>query len=63
MCVHAKYGEEEGSKWILVKPNDNDVVVIVIQGVCFLVLNKIGLQLWVAYGQEKKLRRITIHNL
>ena len=33
MCVHAKHGEEEGSKCILVKPNDTDVVVIVIQGV------------------------------
>ena len=62
MFVHARHGVEEGSKRILVKANDTDVIVIGIDA--FQVLNKIGMQqLLVTYGQGKNLRWIPIHDL
>ena len=49
MFLHAKHAVEEGSKVILVKANDTDIVVIAMSNL--QVLQDIGLdQLWVTFG-------------
>ena len=51
---------EEGSKFLVVKDNDTDLLVISV----LPVPQKIGLQqLWVAFGQGKNLRWIPVHDL
>ena len=60
--VHAKYAAENGSKAIMIKANDTDVVVIAVS--LFPVLQDLGLeQLWVAFGQGQSLRWISVHDL
>ena len=60
--VHAKYSAEHGSKAIMIKANDTDVVVIALSA--FPTLRIWGLeQLWVAFGQGQSLRWISVHDL
>ena len=60
--VHARLATEAGSKVIMVKATDTDVVVIAIS--VLQALQELGLQqLWVAFGQREKLRWIPVHDL
>lgn len=60
--VHAKYAVLQGSKTVMVKANDTDIVVIAIS--TFPILQSLGLvELWVAFGQGQNLRWISVHDL
>lgn len=53
--VHARYAASQGSKSIMVKVNDTDVLIIGL--IMFPTLQGIGLeQLWLAFGQDQSLR-------
>ena len=50
--VHARHATEAGSKVIMVKANDTDVVIIAVS--VLQTLQELGLQeLWVAFGQAR----------
>ena len=60
--VHARHVTEGGSKVIVVKASDIDVLVIAVS--VMPSLQKIGLQqLWITFGQGRNLRWIPIHDL
>lgn len=60
--VHARYAAGQGSKCVIVKANDTDVLVIGLS--MFPTLQSMGLQqLWLIFGQGQSLRWIGIHNL
>lgn len=60
--LHAMNAVEEGSKVLMVKANDTDVLVIAIS--ILSALQEMGLQqLWVAFGQGQHLRWIPVHDL
>jgi len=60
--VHARNAAEEGSKVLMIKANDTDVLVIAIS--VLSALQDIGLQqLWVAFGQGQHLKWIAVHDL
>ena len=60
--VHARHAAQEGSKSMLVKASDTDILVIAIsvmptlQAICLQ-------QLWVAFGQGRNMRWIPAHEL
>ena len=59
--VHAKHTTEEGSKTIMIKANDTDILVIALN--IFPSLQELGLQqLWVAFGHGESLR-IGVHDI
>ncbi|KAJ8358245.1 hypothetical protein AAFF_G00020150 [Aldrovandia affinis] len=60
--VHARHVTEAGSKVIMVKASDTDVVVIAVS--VLQALQELGLQqLWVAFGQGQHLRWVPVHDL
>ena len=60
--VHARHATEAGSKVIMVKASDTDVVVIAVS--VMHELQELGLQkLWVAFGQGQYLRWVPVHDL
>ena len=60
--VHGKHATEEGSKSIMIKANDTDILVIALS--IFPSLQDLGLQqLWVAFGHGVSLRWIGVHDL
>ena len=60
--VHARYAAGQGSKSVMDKANDTDVLVIGLS--MFPTLYSMGLQqLWLAFGQGQNLRWIGIHDL
>lgn len=60
--VHARHATEAGSKVIMVKASDTDVLVIAVS--VLQALQELGLQqLWLAFGQGQNLRWIPIHDL
>ena len=60
--VHARHAATQGSKVLMVKANDTDVVVIAVSALP--TLKELGLQhLWIAFGQGQNLRYIPIHDL
>ena len=60
--VHARHAAEAGSKVIMVKANDTDILVIAIS--VLQALQNLGLQqLWVAFGQKQNLKWIPVHDL
>ena len=60
--VHAKHAKEAGSKVIMVKASDTDVVVIAVS--VLQALQELGLQqLWVAFGQGQYLRWVPVYDL
>jgi len=60
--VHARHATEAGSKVIMVKASDTDVVVIAVS--VLQALQELGLQqLWVAFGQGQNLRWVPVHDL
>ncbi|KAJ8340119.1 hypothetical protein SKAU_G00347520 [Synaphobranchus kaupii] len=60
--VHARHATEEGSKTIMIKANDTDILVIALS--IFPSLQDLGLQkLWVAFGHGQSLRWIGVHDL
>ena len=59
-CVHARHTPQEGSKYMLVKASDTDILVIAISAMP--TLQAIGLQqLWIAFGQGRNMRWIHVH--
>ena len=59
ICVHAA---QEGSKSLLVKASDTDILVIAIS--VMPTLQAMGLQqLWIAFGQDRNMRWIPAHEL
>ena len=55
--VHAKHAAEQGSKVIMIKANDTDILVLAIN--VLPALQEIGvMHLWVAFGQGRHLRWI-----
>ena len=62
ICVHARHAAQEGSKSLLVKASDTDILVIAISAMP--TLQAIGLQqLWIAFGQGRIMRWIPVHEL
>lgn len=62
LFVHARDATEAGSKVIMVKANDTDVLVIAVS--VMPALKELGLQqLWLAFGQGQSLRWIPVHEL
>lgn len=60
--MHAKHAVAEGNKALMIKANDTDVLVIAVS--VLPALKEFGLEkLWLAFGQGRNLRWITIHNL
>eukprot|EP00745_Piridium_sociabile_P026562 TRINITY_DN4240_c0_g2_i9.p1 TRINITY_DN4240_c0_g2~~TRINITY_DN4240_c0_g2_i9.p1 ORF type:complete len:1084 (-),score=281.98 TRINITY_DN4240_c0_g2_i9:490-3741(-) len=60
--VHARHAAEVGSKVLIVKASDTDVLVIAVSVLPHL--QEIGLQqLWIAFGQGQNLRWIPVHDL
>ena len=60
--VHARQAAAEGSKVIMVKACDTDVLVIAVS--CLPVLQALGLkELWIAFGQRRNLRWIPVQDL
>ncbi|KAJ8372700.1 hypothetical protein AAFF_G00277690 [Aldrovandia affinis] len=60
--VHARHATEAGSKVIMVKASDTDVVIIAVS--VLQALQELGLQqLWVAFGQGQHLRWVPVHDL
>ena len=60
--VHARHATEAGSKVIMVKASDTDVLVIAVS--VLQALQELGLQqLWLAFGQGQNLRWIPVHDL
>ena len=60
--VHARHATEAGSKAIMVKASDTDVLVIAVS--VLQALQELGLQqLWLAFGQGQNLRWIPVHDL
>ncbi|KAJ8419194.1 hypothetical protein AAFF_G00006930 [Aldrovandia affinis] len=60
--LHARHATEAGSKVIMVKASDTDVVVIAVS--VLQALQELGLQqLWVAFGQGQHLRWVPVHDL
>ena len=60
--VHARHAAQEGSKSVLVKASDTDILVIAIS--TMPTLQAIGLQqLWVAFVQGRNMRWIPVHEL
>ena len=60
--VHARHATEEGSKTIMIKANDTNILVIA-QSI-FPSLQDLGLQqLWVTFGHGQSLRWIGVHDL
>ena len=60
--VHARHATEKGSKVLMVKASDTDVLVIAVS--VLPALQEIGLQqLWIAFGQGQHLRWIPVHDL
>ena len=60
--VHARHATKAGSKVIMVKASDTDVVVIEVS--MLQVLQELGIQdLWVAFGQSQNMRWIPVHDL
>ena len=60
--VHARQAAAEGSKVIMVKACDTDVLVIAVS--CLPVLQALGLEeLWIVFGQRRNLRWIPVHDL
>ena len=61
-CVHARHTPQEGSKCMLVKASDTDILVIAISAMP--TLQAIGLhQLWIVFGQGRNMRWIPVHEL
>ena len=59
--VHAKFATEHGSKAIMIKANDTDVVIVLS---VFPILQRLGLeQLWVTFGQGHSLRWISAQDI
>lgn len=57
--LHARNATEAGSKLLMVKANDTDVLVIAIS--VMPVLQEIGLQqLWVSFGQGQNLKWLPV---
>ena len=53
--VHARHAAHEGSKSLLVKASDTDIIVIAIS--VMATLQAMGLQqLWIAFGQDRNMR-------
>ena len=62
ICVHARHAAQEGSKSLLVKASDTDILVIAISAMPSL--QAIGQQqLWIAFGQGRNMRWIPVHEL
>lgn len=60
--VHARDATSQGSKSIIIKANDTDVVVIAVSTMPFL--QELGLRhLWLAFGQGASARWIPIHEV
>lgn len=60
--VHARDATLEGSKSIIIKANDTDVVVIAVSTLPFL--QELGLEsMWVAFGQGANARWIPVHEI
>ena len=60
--VHARHATQEGSKSLLVKASDTDILVIAISAMSSL--HAICLQqLWIAFGQGRNMRWIPAHEL
>ena len=60
--VHDRYAASQGSKSIMVKAKDTDVLVTGLS--MFPILQGLGLEkLWLTFGQGQSLRWIGIHNL
>ena len=60
--VHARHAAHEGSKSLLVKASDTDILVIAIS--VMPTLQAIGMQqLWSAFGQSRNMRWIPAHEL
>ena len=60
--VNARHAMDEGSKVIVVKASDTNVLVIAVS--VLPSFQKIGLQqLWIAFGQGRDLRWISVHDL
>ena len=60
--VHAHHAAEKGSKALMIKASDTDVLVIAVS--VLPTLQKIGLQqLWIAFGQGQNMRWIPVHDL
>ena len=61
-CVHARHAAQEGSKSMLVKASDTDILVITIS--VMPTFRAIGLQqLWIAFGQGRNMRWIPAQEL
>ena len=62
ICVHVRHAAQEGSKSLLVKASDTDILVVTIS--VMPTLQTIGLQqLWIAFGQGRNMRWIHAHEL
>ena len=60
--VHAKSAVSYGSKSLMIKANDTDIVVLAVS--VFSTLQEMGLDhLWIAFGQGSKMCWISIHQL
>jgi len=60
--VHARDATTDGSKSIIIKANDMDVLVIAIS--VLLSLQELGLEkMWIAFGQGDKMRWIPVHEV
>ena len=60
--VYARHATKNGSKVIVMKASDTDVLVIAVS--VLPSLQTIGLQqLWIAFGQGRNLRWIPVHDL
>eukprot|EP00058_Branchiostoma_floridae_P021206 XP_002606696.1 hypothetical protein BRAFLDRAFT_72537 [Branchiostoma floridae] len=60
--VHARHAVQEGSKVLMVKASDTDILVIALS--VLPLIQQFGLlQLWVAFGQGYNLRWFPIHDL
>ena len=58
--VHAKHATETGSKVIMIKASDTDVVVIAVSALP--ALQELGLhQLWITFGQGQNLKWLPVH--
>ena len=62
ICVHARDATLEGSKSLIIKANDTDVVVIAVS--VLPSLQKLGLEnMWIAFGQGASARWIPVHEV
>ena len=61
--VHARHAAQEGSKSLLVKASDTDIIVIAISVMPTLQAICLQQQLWIAFGQGRNMRWIPAHEL